>query len=252
MRGMETISVKTCPLCGKQFGVPFADLWVYKRGSKYLCSYHCMRDFDKRGVNPLTKVTLEDKKKAVQIALDGGDPREFLKTKCKAPDVMWHSIRQALKTADPELYARLPVKLPNMKRVPEIQTPEGEYSDEKIEEDHTAMEEMKNAADEFFGKCEEAGLKIDGAIKIEATDSEKVDVVPAAPRITEPVHYDGFAVRCVEREYGTYYRDITRNGDYLDYENKDGDELSMTIEQWRGFLKELKQAAKVLGVDLDE
>ena len=37
---------------------------------------------------------------------------------------------------------------------------------------------------------------------------------------------------------------------YIDYENNEGDELSMTVEQWRNFLDELKRAARVLGVEL--
>ena len=70
------------------------------------------------------------------------------------------------------------------------------------------------------------------------------------PTITEPVLYDGFTVRCVEGDFGKYHRDVCLTGDYLDYTTKDGDELSMTIEQWRGFLWELTNAAQVLGVEL--
>ena len=68
--------------------------------------------------------------------------------------------------------------------------------------------------------------------------------------LDRPVLYSGFVVTAVEGEYGRYFHDKTSMGDYIDYESKDGDELSMTIDQWRAFLKELHHAAVVLGVKL--
>ena len=68
-------------------------------------------------------------------------------------------------------------------------------------------------------------------------------------RITKPVNYDGFKVRAVSGVFGRYSYSEARSA-YIDYENNDGDELSMTLEQWRGFLDELHRAALVLGVEL--
>ena len=67
--------------------------------------------------------------------------------------------------------------------------------------------------------------------------------------ITKPVGYDGFTVRAVQGVFGRYSYSETRSA-YIDYENNEGDELSMTVEQWRNFLDELKRAARVLGVEL--
>ena len=57
---------------------------------------------------PKKKVTLEQKKKAVQIALDGGSPVVFLKD-CgsAAPEQLWYKIRASLKFTDPEKYEML-------------------------------------------------------------------------------------------------------------------------------------------------
>ena len=34
---------KECPLCGKTFIPPRMELWVYKTGSVYLCSWKCLQ-----------------------------------------------------------------------------------------------------------------------------------------------------------------------------------------------------------------
>jgi len=55
------------------------------------------------------KLTLEQKKKAVQIAIDGGDPIEFLRgCGSDAPDKTWWYIKNRLKDSNPDLYAKIP------------------------------------------------------------------------------------------------------------------------------------------------
>lgn len=65
-----------------------------------------------------TRVSLEQKKKAVQIALDGGNPFDFL-SDCgsKEPAGLWWTIKQNLKKVDPETYAKLPAMLPKKEPV---------------------------------------------------------------------------------------------------------------------------------------
>lgn len=69
-------------------------------------------------------------------------------------------------------------------------------------------------------------------------------------KIRKPVNYDGFTVRAVQGIYGRYFYDKTSIGEYIDFENNDGDEISMTIDNWKMFIAELKHAAEVLGVEL--
>ena len=95
-----------------------------------------------------------------------------------------------------------------------------------------AMKSMEAAVDEFFGKCEEMGL------------------MKEEPKITKPLSYDGFHVRGIEGEFGTYIYSETNSAKYIDYDSKDDEQLSMTIEQWREFVRELKRAFAVLGVEL--
>lgn len=178
------------------------------------------------------KITLEQKKKVVQIALGGGDPVAYLE-ECgsEKPDVSWANILRNLETKDPEVYELLTRKKKpkvdkGMPKKLELEAG-GNYEISAKE----AMDNIQDAADEFFGKCEEAGLNLE----------EKT--------ITAPISYDGFKVRAVSGIYGRYSYSETRSA-YIDYENNDGDELSMTLEQWRGFLDELRRAALVLGVEL--
>ena len=41
--------VRPCPVCGKKFYVPELQEWVYKRSGIPLCSWTCLRKYDKGG-----------------------------------------------------------------------------------------------------------------------------------------------------------------------------------------------------------
>lgn len=61
-----------------------------------------------KGGNDMKRVTLEQKKKAVEIALGGGDPLIYLKSiGSKQPPALWYAIRKGLQDADPAAYERL-------------------------------------------------------------------------------------------------------------------------------------------------
>ena len=88
-----------CPVCGKKFVILYPHLYVYRRGSgkwlKYFCSYTCIREFDRKDIK--MKLTLEHKKKAVEIALDGGSPIRYLES-CGAANAgaSWAYIKKCL------------------------------------------------------------------------------------------------------------------------------------------------------------
>lgn len=209
-------SIKDCPVCGKKFDVIWPGLWAYKRNDKFYCSWHCLRTLDeKKGGSPLTKVTLADKKKAVQIAIDGGDPREFLGTLCKNPEGMWHAIKRDLKDIDPERYALVPAQLPHRKR--ETQTPEGEYSSEQTGEDHTAMEE------------------------------KAAEAAPAESKITEPLNYAGFTVRSIEGKFGRYTRTVNNDEDWIDFRKPDGRRTEPDGPRLEGFSEGTASGRRSIG-----
>ena len=125
--------MNNCPVCGKRHCIHWPEHWVYRRGKTYYCSEQClsvdlfrdtvnMRDARrKRRGSKLAKLTLEMKKKAVQIAIDGGDPLKYL-SDCgyTAPEKMWGYIKSTLKDKDPETYA----KIPDRRKAKKPETPE--------------------------------------------------------------------------------------------------------------------------------
>ena len=163
----------------------------------------------------------ERDQKAVDIALEGGSPVAFLKSQgSKNPSAAWYNIKLKVKQGDVETYNKI--------QAARQKNPEPTLAD--------AMTGMKDAADTFFGQCEDMGLKL---------DKQK------EPKITKPVNYDGFNVRAVEGDYGSYHFQEINGKQWLDFDDKEcANEMSMTVEQWRGFLAEIRKAALILGVEL--
>ena len=209
----------------------------------------------------MKKVTLEQKKEAVRIAIKGGDPVNYLRV-CgsRDPGQMWAMIRAKLRKDNPEIFLKLPK--------PEVK--QKEEAPEQRETYHgTFHNENRNPPPPPPGYV--ATVKVDGPLQIETKEPEQVEVVPVPTvqlvydpsiaeeykreqaekqKITKPVNYDGFEVLAVKREFGRYSRQDTTHGTYIDYTSHGGDELSMTVKQWREFLVEIKYAAQVLGVDI--
>ncbi len=169
----------------------------------------------------------ENEKEAVRIAIEGGDPRDYLAgLGLKAPQQAWSQIRQKVKDHDPETFEKLPKTLAYRKKAKE--TPEGSLAD--------AVTGMKDAAETFFGECQKMGLNIE---------------TPETPKICMPVNYDGMMVREVEGNFARYRRSDIAGTTYIDIEVTEGcDTLSYTVDHWRKFRKEQEKAAVILGVEL--
>lgn len=111
---MQWLEMKECPVCGKRFPVLYPHLWRYKRQQgpvkKYFCSWKCVREFDQRGVEEM-KLSERDQK-AVDIALEGGNPVKFLKAAgSKNQSAAWYNVKQKVKEADPETWEKLPARI---------------------------------------------------------------------------------------------------------------------------------------------
>lgn len=183
-------------------------------------------------MNTKTKIPVEAKKAAIQAALDGKDPYEPLAPYTSNPKSMWTYIKSVVKKKDPDLYA----KLPDLRDRKKIETPEGTLAE--------AMHGMKDAADEFFGKCEEMGIKT-------ICDDDVEAKLPEELKITKPVVFDNMTIREVEGGFGRYRRSDVHGSIYLDFEQTDGaDVISLTVKQWRSLREELNRAAAILGVEL--
>ena len=186
----------------------------------------------------MRKVTLEQKREAVQITIAGGDPIVFLE-QCgsRNADLMWRTIRDNLKEADPDTFAQLPEKKPRKNQKQKNK----HVNTQKTAGD--AMENMQAAADEFFGKCEEMGLKV--GEKEEPAEEDEPDST------VKPAEIEGMPVLEIGGGFGRYRRSDVHGQTYIDFEPVDGsDTLSYTVEQWRNLWKEHKRAAVILGVEM--
>lgn len=125
-----------CGVCGKHIVIPYPEFYVYKREGTYFCSLDCMVVFKTQLTRQRCgfktertdkemkqhKLTQEQKKQAVQIAIQGGDPLEYLKKSgAKNPSAAWWYIRKTLSEADPEKYRELTVALATLKPEKEIE-----------------------------------------------------------------------------------------------------------------------------------
>lgn len=165
----------------------------------------------KGGGANVKKVTLEDKKKAVEIAIVGGNPIPYLK-ECgsRNPEALWSMIRRNVKEKDPELYAKIPARVGGRKKE---ETTMAE-----------AMEGMQEAAETFFGACGEMGL-----------DMKK-----------GPASCEGFEVTGLKTEYGRF--SVSSNG-YLLFSGPDpADDLEMPAETWLRFAGDLPRVLEILGI----
>lgn len=211
--------ITTCAMCGKSFDVLYPDLWRYKRGSLFLCSWSCLRQFDE-GEKAMNKITLKQKQKAVEIAISGGNPIEYLRN-CgsTAPDKLWCYIKTVLKKKEPETFA----KIPDLRRK-KPEAPEAE--------------------------AKPATLKLDGPIRIQTPEKiidlpdEKVMQIPKELPKSFEYRTTGISTAIGDFQY-------FRKSGYLDWTPLDGNgTVSMNTEEWKELLKLIPDVARVLGVEL--
>ena len=109
-------------------------------------------------------------------------------------------------------------------------------------------------------------IKLDGELMIETPEAHNVDIVETPEqaviknkvvdimeelKIRNPLRYEEFTVREVEGLFGRYRRSDIGQETYIDFEPPECvDVISNTLTQWSSFMKELKRAAQVLGVEL--
>lgn len=235
--------IARCRTCGKRTVILYPALWAYRKGpEKWFCSWKCLRAFEK-GIRSETKHMLklgERSRKAVDIALEGGDPVEYFRQLGqKNPSAAWCSLKAQLREKEPETYARLP-QVDQRKK------------DQKPKTAAEAMDNMKQAADNFFDSVLKDAETPETAKGLKATIEARTEWHPVQePKITAPVGYDGFTVREVEGSFARYRRSDVSEKTYVDVEIADGcDTISYTVEQWRNIRKEFQRAAVILGVEI--
>lgn len=237
----ENVPCPKCGSCGKEFYILYPAMYAYKKGPRVFCSWKCLRAFEK-GIRSETKHMMklgERSRKAVDIALEGGDPVEYFRQLgSKNPSAAWCSLKAQLREKEPETYDRLP-KVDRRKK------------DQKPKTTAEAMANMKQAADNFFDSVLKDAETPETAKAPTAWIEARTGKPVQESKITAPVGYDGFTVREVEGDFARYRRSDVSEKIYIDMEIEDGcDTLSYTVEQWRRIRKEFQRAAVILGVEI--
>ena len=172
-----------------------------------------------KGKIEMGKLTLEQKKQAVEIAISGGNPLDYLKSIGNPnPSAAWYYIRKTLKEADPEKFALLNVK----------KEPNEEVIGTMVIEHSPAVKETIRAAirDEKPATC------------CARSTREGVEVPDELPEDEDVV--TGIRTKCGE------FR-VSNNG-FLYFGSNDGDDLEMPVETWLTFAADLPRIMKKLGI----
>ena len=232
MTVVHDITTKKCANCGREISILHPDHWAYKRVMKnvniFWCSWSCLRQSEKEGKLDMKKLTLDDKKHAVQIALDGGNPLEYIRM-CGIANAAeaWGKIKNNLKEKDPKTWEKLPKRLPNP------------VMDRKKTQEAPADEVTK------------AALEHPERPIVQPITHVVMDPPKQKPKSIKPLAYSGFTVRAIEGKFGRFSAYEIDGNLYFNYESLDRrDEIDMPVEHWKAFMGEIRDAASVLGVEL--
>lgn len=191
---------------------------------------HSGKGADRMSQNKLTR---EQKEKAVELALNGGDYLEHLK-KCgaKNPSAAWWYIRKTLAKSNPELLEEINRKTGEGAEV-EVAEKLPPEAVAEVPEKVTQAVSYQEAMD-VFGKAMEDPT-------VEVTQTAQGFVLKRAKD-----KYDGFQVTAIDGEFGEYRMDGKKfhfaNTAKIMY-------FEINKEDLAAFLDEVRRAAQILGVD---
>ena len=185
-----------------------------------------------RGENTMNRITLEQKKKAVQIGIDGGDVIGFLK-KCgsKNPSAHWCVIKKNLKDADPEAWAKLEASA----KKDSVQT----------EKPVTCCAPSTREGVEVPEEVPEEKVEIPAKEPM-TTEEAFNSLADGLAKITRPTILENFDVMAL-RSVGTGFR-FTYEFGLMTWKTPGGDEVSFTPETWRALVDELPRVMKIFGI----
>lgn len=166
------------------------------------------------------KLTAEEKARAVELYVSGGDPVEYLKSiGIENATQVWGGVRRYCKGVE------IPETVPA-----NVETPE---------EVHYCAAPKKPEPVPFEPEPDEYADMYDPF-----EDSETaVDETP----VTRPLVYMDRTVTAVKnRQFGEFHK----NGDWIDWKNLDGQVISMKIEDWKMFFHNTVWDFRILGVEL--
>ena len=229
-----------CPVCGKLTVIHWPEHWVYRRGETYYCCYQCMdvdsiRDMKlmnmvlRRRINLKQvketdmknhKLTLEQKKRAIEMQKEGKDPIPFLK-ECgaKNPYAALDYIKKTL--GKKEVPEKAKVVYPVAAET--VETPEGGWVPAK----EVYREEKKP----------------------EPKEPEEVDLKAPDQEETEMVDCNGFGIQQIKsHKSGISYEYMEERNELAVTFNIHVGSVVMTPLEWEKFSHEVVRAMVLMGV----
>ena len=178
---------------------------------------------DGKGQSEMRKITLADKKKAVEIALEGGNPLAFLKEVGSGnPNAAWYYIKKTLKETDPDTYEKL-----------------------------IGTEAEEKPAEPEIMPVDSQGKPVtpEVVLTIKSEDLSRVlDETPHASSVTKPVNYGGFDVMALRDPItGDSFVYDEKHG-RMDWRSIDGDEVTMEPDEWRKLIATIPKVMEIFGI----
>ena len=222
---------KTCRCCGRKFDVLYPQQWAYKKpkakggGYDYLCSWKCLKEEEQKKNKPKgqddmpnNKLTAEQKEKAVEIALAGGDFLKYLK-ECGAKNASaaWDYIKKTLTKENPQKCLELMHALSKRKEKKPLEEMAEDVKENQPEE---KKEEPVITARTVENKTEFTGVPV----------KEKPD-------------FD-FKVTAIRTSLGEFNTD-SRNG-LIYWTGNRGDKICMSYKSWKELTEQIPRILKVL------
>lgn len=192
------------------------------------------------------KITLEQKKKAVQIAIEGGDVLEYLRQLgSKNPSGLWWTIKNDVKAADPELYS----KIPRLDGKKPAEKQEADPQEEKTQDLPKVPEEVAEEVLEKMARQAQKIAKREKDVPELPKDAEPIPVeevkkrLAASPVMVVPA---GFMVTSIRGTFGEWHLD--QKHDSLDFRGAEGEEICFRPQAWEAFMDEIRSVMQILGV----
>lgn len=195
----------------------------------------------KGDVDMQRKITLEQKKKAVDIAIAGGNPIPFLQ-ECgsKAPDKMWWFIKNTLKQKNPGLYAKIPDLRETAKEEKHMEMAPVPQPAVNLTINHQDLEELEK--DDLFMPSDDR--------MIEAAKENIREIMEKLPerKTTSPVNCDGFEVMALRSPATGFRFEVDLRYGLMTWRTIEGDEVTKTAEEWHEMADELLKVLQIFGI----
>ena len=238
--------MNTCINCKKEFEVLWPDQWVYKRGSGFLCSWKCLREWDKRKEeNMATILTDEQKETACRMALNGERPLKYL-AGCGAKNATtgWDACRAWAKKHWAEgKYLKLPERFGQEKKA---KPAEKKPAMKRPEEQEWFPAEEVYTKDEPKTEQEKLTLKPGGNYQVKV-EEEKPNVREIRP---EPLKAASLFSRVMDGAiYALWEKDEMTLRWMADGQKNN---ITLTRNNWVELLAEIMQALEQLHIENNE